>query len=907
MTLLVTADELRARRAAVAGPLAPLAQSLAGDVEPLLDRELFIPPEKALLSRDGGRCPRHGVLLEFDPDTPREHRCPMCGERYAGDLHYRFWIYWYQLWLVERATIGATLAVLGAGERFADLARSILRRYAARYTSYPNSDNVLGPTRLFFSTYLESIWLLHVCLAVDLLEETGDTTIGGEIRDRIIEPSAAIIAGYDEGGSNRQVWNDAALLAAARLLHRDNHIDEIVYGASGIAGHLATGVLADGSWYEGENYHLFAHRGLWYGVTMAARAGAELPDSLVSRFDAGFIIPFATALPDLTMPSRRDSQYAISLRQWRIAEHCELGLARTGDPELRGSLARLYTDDVPRRDTGRRRSSADVERNEPATALDRRDLSWRALLHARPVLPAGEPASPRSALLAGQGIGVFRRQQGRAYVAVDYGHSGGDHGHPDRLNLLLVDGTVRWLDDMGTGSYVDPSLHWYRSTLAHNAPLVNGRSQSRVHGTLLAYDERGAAGWISASAEEIAPGASVARTVVVMPDYMIDELEWRADGRTKVDLPLHVDATVVSGAGDMHEDRPSGSDGLEDGFRFLESASMQRSAALSVVELRASRAGATHPLRIWWHSDTAAEWWRALAPGAPGRAKAFFRFVRALGDHGRHRSVWCWGREVAAVRFDDEIVVTLDDDTTHAHRRTDRGWHVELSAGTSRSSIDLEGWISDEAAGAVPPPREPPAPARAPTLLHVGPEHVVELEEPHYRRSEESWKEAGSPSATVALSWSGSALRVVVTVYGSDLTFVPPAAVNPYDNEPMDINGDGVQIFLRTDGGRSGWILVPERDSTAVRIRAIDGWTTPHPIGARWKPIGDGYELHVDLPMAATTSPVFAIDVVINEKPAGRERRRGQLVMSGAAGEFVYLRGDRHDERRLMPFQLVNV
>ena len=24
-------------------------------------------------------------------------------------------------------------------------------------------------------------------------------------------------------------------------------------------------------------------------------------------------------------PSRRDSQYAVSLRQWRIAEHCELG------------------------------------------------------------------------------------------------------------------------------------------------------------------------------------------------------------------------------------------------------------------------------------------------------------------------------------------------------------------------------------------------------------------------------------------------------------------------------------------------------------------------------------------------------------------------------------------------------
>ena len=92
------------------------------------------------------------------------------------------------------------------------------------------------------------------------------------------------------------------------------------------------GLLADGTWYEGENYHLFAHRGLWYGVTMAEHAGIQLPEPLVDRFQRGFAAPFVTALPDLTFPSRRDSQYAVSLRQWRIAEHCELGFARRPDP-----------------------------------------------------------------------------------------------------------------------------------------------------------------------------------------------------------------------------------------------------------------------------------------------------------------------------------------------------------------------------------------------------------------------------------------------------------------------------------------------------------------------------------------------------------------------------------------------
>src|SRR6185437_3414873 len=291
----------------------------------------------------------------------------------------------------------------------------ILDGYAERYTDYPNRDNVLGPTRLFFSTYLESIWLLQICLAVDLL--AGETSLGARVRDRIIEPSRAIISEYDEGRSNRQVWNDVAMLAAARLLDDARAAESAVYGPSGIGALLGAGLLADGTWYEGENYHLFAHRGLWYGVTMATRAELELPDALIERFDAGFSTPFFTALPDFTLPSRRDSQYAISLRQWRFAEMCELGMARGDDRVLTGALSRLYADDIPRIETGRRWSAAEAERNTPATSLRRSDLGWKSLLFARPELPALTAAPLPSVILESQGIGVLRRDAGRVYIA----------------------------------------------------------------------------------------------------------------------------------------------------------------------------------------------------------------------------------------------------------------------------------------------------------------------------------------------------------------------------------------------------------------------------------------------------------------------------------------------------------
>ena len=74
------------------------------------------------------------------------------------------------------------------------------------------------------------------------------------------------------------------------------------------------------------------------------------------------------------------------------------------------------------------------------------------------------------------------------------------------------------------------------------------------------------------------------------------------------------------------------------------------------------------------------------------------------------------------------------------------------------------------------------------------------------------------------------------------------------------------------------------------------------PLHAEWQANEHGYRMVVTL----ETSEPRAIDVIVNEMPRGRERRRGQLVMSGAGGEFVYLRGDRHEADRLVPLRIVD-
>lgn len=910
-------EALLARRAVARGELAALAESLARELAIVQSRPLYVPREKALLSREGGRCPRDGVLLDFDPFSPRQHRCPICGEIYTGDFHHRFWIYWYQLWLIERALHGALFAALDYAEPAgafsaadaASFSEAVLTCYADQYSSYPNRDNVLGPTRLFFSTYLESIWLLNLCIALDLLERSDRrfAELGGRIRDRIIEPSAALIASYNEGASNRQVWNAAALVAANRLLGRAAEVERALSGPGGIAYHLENGLLADGTWYEGENYHLFAHRGLWYGVTMAESLGAELPAKLVARFQEGFVTPFLTALPDMTLPSRRDSQYAISLRQPRFAELCELGLARQdgdGDPRLRGVLHRLYANDVPRGDTGRARTAADVERNLPGTSLSRADLGWRSLLFARPALPKLEPEPLGTVLLEAQGIAVFRREKERIYVALDYGTSGGGHGHPDRLNVLLSDGPIRWLDDMGTGSYVDPSLHWYRSTLAHNAPLFDGYQQQRVDGELIAFENAGAVGWVSAGARQLHPGVTAMRTLVVMSDYVVDELRWHSRQPVVMDLPIHLDGAEPGGVL-----LPFG-DELEDTYGALENVTSRLLPPRRMARLTAQRDGRT--LHGFLLASAGAGFYQVTAPGPPGTRRQSFPILRvtSFGPKGWVRTIWSWEDIIERVRADLRSEVTRiyhRNGTEDRHRHSSTGWAIERVAGTLRTTTELRGVVRRSRVSTVLPPPEPPTSQHE---IHLGRSASFELGREQYRRSEQTWEEAGRPSARVGVLCMPNELVVDVAVRKQgELTFVPPDAINVYDNESPDINGDGVQLYFVESSLAAAWVLVPEvggAEEAAVRARLIEGWNRPRPLRAAWRRTEEGYSIRVRINAfpPGVDQREFALGVVVNEKPAGRERRRGQLVLGGKPGEFVYLRGDREDQSELLRFTI---
>ncbi|MBA3554487.1 MAG: heparinase II/III family protein, partial [Gemmatimonadales bacterium] len=854
-----------------------------------------------LLSVDGGICPHDGAALEFDPWSPGAHRCPSCGRVASGERHDRAWARFQHLWLAERTADLATLAVLTGDSACAERAAESLDAYAARYFEYPNRDNVLGPSRLFFSTYLESIWITGYLGAAALLREAG-LLAGGTIEGvgAVAEEAANLIGEFDEGLSNRQTWHNAALAAIAVWFEDEELAGRAVEGPTGIIAHLVRGFGEDGLWYEGDNYHLFALRGQLLAMGWAAQAGVDIlaDPRLATRLGSALWAPAFTALPDHTFPARKDSRYGVSLAQPMYLELWEVGLARLGDEEsaLWGWLAELYRSDPP---APQRFDSYLHEAGEPEDrGRGRSALSWWALLEMAPALP---PASlhawqPTSALLDSQGLAILR--DGRRYASLECGTYGGGHGHPDRLHLTLHADGVHWLPDPGTGSYVARDLFWYRSTLAHNAPRLDGASQPPGDARCLAFAEEGEWAWTRGSY------GSFTRTIVRAPEYLLDVVEFGAEEAHLVELPWHpAGAVAVETAGDW-----SAAELTEE---FVDEAERFEPSGGGPIVLRARAADG---VELALHLLLDGELLRARAPGVPGGGgAATLLLARRQGKAARFLAALATGlrsRAVLGLRASGDLIEVELTDGVDRHVVGAEGWDVARGAvttklrglrrlsETARPLVDLNRPV--RVRGVATRLFEPPVLDGTAAGFDEGEPLMLDYED-QYRRSEEPYPGPDEFSASVLVAWGDAELYLSVEVLTPEPIFraanAPPLRL---DNEPDDIHSDGLQLYLRSGyrGPVYGFILVPDVEGDGVRVtRAAGTAGKPEMIRGAWRRTDAGYAVTVAVSVPdwdPAPGDELGFDLLVNRMEPGRERRTGQLVWSGGGG-WVYLRGDRQD------------
>ncbi len=944
---MVTAERLAARRDTIAGSpdLQALLARLTERAGPVLARAPHIPDAKALLSMDGGVCPEDARPLVFDPWSPSAHRCPRCGKSYTGERHDRHWARYQHLWVAERAAHLATLAALGGPAGAGDRAREILAAYGERYWRYPNQDNVLGPARLFFSTYQESIWLCNYLAAAQLLREAGalDEPAARAVA-RVADEAANLIGDYDEGYSNRQTWNNAALAAIAVWFEDQELMQRAIEGPTGLVAHLLEGFRPDGMWYEGENYHLFALRGLLTGAWWAGGGGAgaalEFAEGtrLGERLEAALLGPARSALPDFTFPARKDARFGLSLAQPAFVETWEVGLALLGSREkgagrseqVASWIAALYR--APSASAELLESYLHEAPKEPLPSpLSRSCLSWWALLEMLPELPPADEWRPASGLLEYQGLAILRKED--RYVSLECGPYGGGHGHPDRLHLTLHANGVHWLADFGTGSYVARDLFWYRSTLAHNAPRLNGVSQVPAAAACEMFDEQGQWAWVrgrwggggeGAGGDEGEGEWAVTRSVVAGPTYLLDVVELSGAEDRLLELPWH-----LAGESRLTAREPWSPGELPDEFVTEVERCQATPERPLVIEATA------HGAQLTAYLVFAGELLRATAPGRPGADTSAgvpegFWVARARGRNLRLVTLLeprggVEGPATRTLRVQGDLIEVETTTGVDRHRITGGSWAITSPAGDIRlegereSSERLKPFLEIEppgtpVSGAALRLESPPALDGSLDGFDTSEPLVLDLED-QYRRSEEPYSGPDDFSAQAYAAWDDDALYFAVAVTKADPWF-RPADAPPLrlDNEPDDIHSDGLQVYLTgEEGGEKGeghiaFVIVPDSDG-GLRARPVPGTSgDPAAVRGAWQATDTGYRVTLGFPwpewLRAYVGGRVRFDLIINEMLPGRVRRAGQLVWSGGGG-WVWLRGDRQSPERFGVLELI--
>ncbi|MDQ6611323.1 MAG: hypothetical protein M3Y64_02730, partial [Gemmatimonadota bacterium] len=372
-----------------------------------------------------------------------------------------------------------------------------------------------------------------------------------------------------------------------------------------------------------------------------------------------------------------------------------------------------------------------------------------------------------------------------------------------------------------------------------------------------------------------------------------------------------------------------GAGGLEDGFDFLTDVAF---ATLGNSELMFQPEPAVPEISAHYSIPPGATWWRATAPLPPGHGSGPLHWLRTAGKQGAIAGVWGWKPFTCDwnVSKNSLVSVTTFEGTTALHGRTPLGWHIALSAGAATSSIELGGVCSTELQ--LPAPvhdaAQPsghvghPATAVRPLPKIAKPDSAmleaagspmsgalrIKLGEANYSRTEQSWQEAGEPEAIVQLAVTSTSLVLDVLARTGALVVPEVGEENLLDNERRDVNSDGLQFHLAPAAGdawTAAWLAVPAHElQPLARVTA----TTPAApaLQTMWRPVSDGWAMRCLIALRdIERSPdgSFVLEVIVNERSPDRQRRRGQLVLSGGGG-FGYLRGDRADSGDAFTFTL---
>lgn len=486
-------------------------------------------------------CPDCSVRLEFDIDSPKSYRCPLCHKSFHGEPYEGAWWRWLNTFNYTGTYYLSLLYLLTGEKQYGERAKKIILTYAAYYPDYEVHGDIPynNPGRANSQTLDEAIFLRYFAFSYDLIEDILSNENKEMIKKNLFRVGAEFLREYRKDQlHNHEVDVDSAMAVLGIILDDEEMIRHALYGRYGLYDQLEKGMLKDGFWFECSScYHFFALMNFF----MFEKFAVNTKWSNIQNPNYRKMVLFACKLlkSNYRIPLLNDCQ--IYQGDPDAYECFEFAYGQLKEQEMLAVLQHKY-------------------KNRPRCGIEAFFYGAR-VLPTEPVEAAMEDYHDEN----GSGLTVLHRRNDQ-YLLIKHGPFGGEHDHYDKLEFSYAYEGKAVSTDLGTTGY-GAHLHYdyYKNSITHNTIVLDEENQAPACGQVRRFTNNSDFSLIDVQvvwskdyelpdsfvirqwSSEAYEGAYFRRQMIFCDDFIVDLETVRCSENRTIDSSLHFSGVLLDG------------------------------------------------------------------------------------------------------------------------------------------------------------------------------------------------------------------------------------------------------------------------------------------------------------------------------------------------------------------------
>lgn len=484
-------------------------------------------------------CKEDGHVLEYNPQDPHCHICPICKKEYSSPLLDGVWVCIYRNEAALTILKASILYLISDDKKYFDIANSLASFYLLSFEKFElhNKEGLVfdgiesmrwGCGRIMPQNLNESIFFIRIFTALELLKEEIPNELMSYIKNDFSTSIFNLLKPQVNKIHNISCWMNSAIGVIGLFCEDKRLIDFAFDGEYNINRQLKVGVTEDGFWYEGSiHYNFFTLEGMVYLALFAKTYEKEFKEK--STVEKMLIAAYHYAFSNQQLPNPNDGWPTINLKSYSYIY--AVGTKVFGETsEVGAIMGEILSADYVR---------GEIPLSKPYYFDNKLSLEQFLLL---PNFEYKKPSRPNNqsmdfehsnyALLKGEEWNIFYK----------YGHHGPSHAHPDKMTIEVMFGQqtlTRDLSNSGYGSVI--CNEWHRISASHNTVVVDGLNHTSFEpGEKIVFEPN----YCDAKAHNVYQDVNFRRKLQLKNDGFTDEFEVTSENMHTLDFIFHVEAVL---------------------------------------------------------------------------------------------------------------------------------------------------------------------------------------------------------------------------------------------------------------------------------------------------------------------------------------------------------------------------